>query len=178
MRLFLAVDLPERIRVAFGGLFDDNAHMGLSFVDPDKLHITIRFLGNTSDQAAYHLTELLSTVRYPAFTLALNDLGTFPGNDKPPHVLWAGIRGEQDLKGLRKQVDEALGYKADSYRPHLTLCRPTKDQKEAVNDFLDRVHIDSFSWPVESFRLYESPGGGGAFTLIHKFPLVKQLSLF
>jgi RNA 2',3'-cyclic 3'-phosphodiesterase len=103
---------------------------GLSWVRPENLHITIRFLGDLDEAAVRRACE--SVTRSAAGAIAsrarLGALGAFP-NFARARVVWVGLaEGGGDVSRLAGRVNEALerdgfGPPDKPFRAHLTLAR-------------------------------------------------------
>jgi RNA 2',3'-cyclic 3'-phosphodiesterase len=103
---------------------------GLSWVKPDNMHITIRFLGDLGDSGVRRAGE--STRRgaegHPAFRARLGGPDAFPSLDRP-RVLWNGLaEGGEEAVALAKSVNQSLkqggfGPPDKPFRPHITLAR-------------------------------------------------------
>jgi len=101
----------------------------ISWVDPDRYHVTIRFIGDTSPKLLEAIGDSLKTgLTVPAISgVRLGQVGSF-GPRKKPRVVWLGF-GEQTLfKALKTQVDgllESCGIPAvdQPFTAHLTLGR-------------------------------------------------------
>lgn len=131
MRLFLAVNLAPAIRAA---VHDDAAPVraaapGLAWVPPERLHFTLKFLGECDEGAADLLARGMHVVaaRHAEFTIDLNEIGAFP-NFRRPRVVWAGISSNARLELLQHDVEAycaELGYEIEGrpFRPHVTLAR-------------------------------------------------------
>ena len=137
MRLFIAVELPPPVlatasamsRALQERLLKLSPKARLTWVPPDRMHLTIRFLGDVN-----HVTRAAveAAVAAPldttAFALTLGAAGAFPPRGAP-RVLWLGIaQGLTDLKRLEREVSgrlEIAGVPPDShaFNPHLTLAR-------------------------------------------------------
>ena len=67
IRLFVGIDLPENIKESLyslrGGL------IGAKWREPDRMHITLRFIGNVDEQTADEIIRELRYLRFPAFHL-------------------------------------------------------------------------------------------------------------
>lgn len=151
---------------------------GLTFVDPKTLHVTIDWLGKTTEVRP--VIDQLSRVRHTTFSLPLLGFGSFPEDRaKPPFILWAGfpLMARNELRLLKLDCGIALGRTQETYRPHVTLCKPSKDQQEQVRAFLYQERIELNRWTVRSFGLYESLGAGN-YQLLETFHLSEQLRLF
>lgn len=126
MRLFVAIAMPEdvadRLAAVMGGLD------GARWVDPDDLHLTLRFVGEVGRVAAADLAAALSSLHVPAFGLRLSGFGHF-GSGRRVRTLWAGVEPQPVLELLQGRVEAAArraGQPAESRRfvPHVTLARP------------------------------------------------------
>jgi 2'-5' RNA ligase len=137
VRLFLAINLEPGVRHA---IVDATAPLRtaaptLSWVDEARLHLTLKFLGEQSDQIVPALGASLSDVarRHRQFTMHLGEIGAFP-NFRRARVVWMGIQRDPRLELLHHDVElacETQGLELDgrAFRPHLTLAR-VKDRTE------------------------------------------------
>lgn len=140
----------------------------VSCPDAGRLHLTLKFLGDTPSDRVPELCEALGTVPLAPFVLALAGAGFFPDSGRP-RVFWAGIRsGADELAALARAVDRALaplGFAPESrpFRPHLTLCRVRDPGRADWNAVRERAAV--FVWPemrVTNFVFWKSvlgPGG-------------------
>jgi len=99
----------------------------LRWTSVDKLHVTLKFLGEVADpQGVARAVQVLPPPG--ALSLELGALGSFGG--RSPRVLWSGLAGpdREALAGLHADLEaalEPLGFARDGrpYRPHVTLAR-------------------------------------------------------
>ncbi len=130
MRLFIAIEIPENIRITFASLLKEFRAVAphLKWVRAENLHVTLKFLGETDPSKSGALQNALSAVRSPEpVNLEFRGLGFFP-NQKRPRVFWAGMEASQNLNALAAHIDQAahkLGFPLEerAYEPHLTLAR-------------------------------------------------------
>jgi RNA 2',3'-cyclic 3'-phosphodiesterase len=107
----------------------DLSSENLRWIDPDNLHLTLRFLGDTEDaqlSSIYSELELLIP-QYDHFNLDIEGLGLF-GKQSAPKILWAGVKIPSKVYELVAGIEEIVckaGFAAEirPYSPHLTLCR-------------------------------------------------------
>lgn len=176
-RLFIALTLPLSVREVLAALAQPLPDVNWTRLD--QLHITLRFLGDVSDEKIAPMIERLATVRVAPFILPIEGVGTFPPN-RPPRVIWAGVgQGHPRLFQLRQRLDDALlacGLDLDvrTFHPHATLARCGESAGPAVAHWLHASR--DFAAPpfrVESFDLYSSElrPSGAVHTLKHSFPL-------
>jgi RNA 2',3'-cyclic 3'-phosphodiesterase len=134
IRLFCAVELPEEVRALAG------AHMAelrgrmpdvrAAWERPEKLHVTLKFLGEIARACATELSvAAAAAVRSVSpFDLRVEGAGTFPPRGLA-RVLWLGV---QDAKGALAELQQHLedecaraGFarEARPFHPHLTIAR-------------------------------------------------------
>jgi len=133
IRAFIAVELPEELKKELAALetqLKKNSLAVVKWVDPESMHITLKFLGETSDAVIDELLLAMeeAIVGVSPFKLEVRQLGAFPVVDRP-QVIWVGVQGEMEqLAQLQKNLEqnmEQLGFKRESrpFSPHLTLGR-------------------------------------------------------
>jgi RNA 2',3'-cyclic 3'-phosphodiesterase len=184
MRLFAAIELPEDVRAAlFSAAIDLRARLGAldaRWVEPEKLHLTVRFIGHVADDSA---PALIERVRRPVavapFDVRLGACGVFPRSGQP-RVIWVGItEGAPALVRIHEELDARLvplGYEAEQRRftAHLTLARVRSAKRSAsvralvsacpVPDL--RCHVPH----VTLFRSHLSPRGS-RYEIVATIPL-------
>lgn len=133
-RLFIALDLDEHTRAHVASLaaalknqFQDAGR--ISWVQPARLHLTLRFLGDVDNGLVESLVSAMSEpLSSSPFAIELGGLGMFPASGVP-RVLWLGlVEGGEQVVALRRKVDERLrgiGLPPEqaAFSPHLTLAR-------------------------------------------------------
>lgn len=129
-RTFIALPLevgPEVYRLAETLKQSLNGER-ISWVDPERFHLTLRFLGDTPvDQVKFIGERMIREIKSPRIRVKLDSVGSF-GYRKRPRVLWIGIKSPELIQGLFQQSERLLidcGYPAaeQPFRPHLTLGR-------------------------------------------------------
>ena len=159
MRLFIAIDLPKKIK-------DELALISFGlpqarWVKPEQLHLTLRFIGEVDGALFQELKSALESVSGSSFPLRLQGLGCFPPR-RDPRVLWVGIEESVELTGLRKKVDSCLANlglppEQRKFSPHITLARTPKTPLTRVARFLgDHALFRLPKFTVSNFHLYSS----------------------
>ena len=122
MRLFIAIRLSDEVKKALLGTMHDLKAKGIkgSYTAGGNLHLTLAFIGETRDKG--EIIKAMDRVAFTPFKLSVRELGTFGD------ILWAGVKGNQGLKGLardvRAQLDAAgIQYDRKEFVPHITLVR-------------------------------------------------------
>lgn len=163
-RLFVAIPLPPEIRTRLSVLCAGLP--GAKWLDPDGLHLTLRFIGEVGGDLAEDIDAALQQVDAPAFELSLSGIDCFHSSGKA-HTLWAGISKQPALGHLRDKVESAVvraGCEPErrKFKPHVTLARLRGNTDAArLGAFIQRYNWVSFGpFAVESFTLFRSHLGG------------------
>ena len=116
----------------------------LKAVDPDNLHVTLKFLGNTDVNLVPDVCSLLEQAAraHGPCVLTVSGLGVFPHAQRP-NVVWAGLEGAQTLVALAADLETGLerhGFARENrpFVPHLTLARVKAKPPESLRDLLSR----------------------------------------
>jgi 2'-5' RNA ligase len=174
-RLFVAIRLPAPVRAQLLDLMGGVA--GARWQTEDRLHLTLRFIGEVDRHLARDVDAVLSRVRHPRFTIALNGLGGFERRGDPV-TLWAGVAPHEPLHALHKKVDQALvrvGVEPDrrAYKPHVTVARLPRGAGPVGSLIEQSGGIAGPPFTVEEFCLYESrlTPEGPDYNVAERYPL-------
>lgn len=103
----------------------------------DKIHLTLKFLGDTRLEDVPRIGEALvsATRDVKKFSFAPDGLGCFP-NLKQPRVVWVGVKDSAALIEMQNRIEThivPLGFlKEDrAFSPHLTLGRVRREASRA-----------------------------------------------
>ena len=158
-RLFVALDLPvdvlTQLQSVGGGI------PGAKWVSPDRMHLTLSFIGEVSNTMLEEISFELSRIRANVFTIQLEGVDIF-SNRKQAHTLWARVSKSSELMSLQARIETSLLQKKllptrRKYIPHVTLARLRRTSHRALEEFL--IRYSSLQTPiisVKSFKLYSS----------------------
>lgn len=156
------------------------------FVPAENVHLTVRFLGETTPEVVKGLLARLSENldRSSAFELRVRGVGAFP-SEKRARVLWAGIpEAPEPLLALARLVEARVvgaGFARESrpFRPHLTLARFGRPPKQLPKVIAPLKERDFGSLPVASLTCYRShlSPGGASHEVIGRVALGRSGSL-
>lgn len=176
MRLFVAVDLDEKIRDSIYKVAERLSKLsGLKLVEKENLHITLMFLGEVSEAKVDLIKEKLSEIKFDPFEISFKGIGFFPPKGNP-RVVWIGIEnGEDKLKYLANEVSEKLkklGFKRDKeFSAHVTIAR-VKRRVSGLKELLSEFENEVFgSMVVDKFKLKRS-------ILKHTGPIYTDIEVF
>jgi 2'-5' RNA ligase len=166
IRCFLAFDIESdtvlnRLSTAQNLLVQTGADMKL--VEPQNIHITVRFLGNITQEMVEKIFENMKKGQFAPFNVQIKGLGAFP-NPHYSRVVWAGITtGADQLKGIFGQLEQclrSLGFTPDhkGFSPHLTIARIRSGRnKQQLAEFITQNSNYEFgSFTAKCLRLKKS----------------------
>jgi len=169
MRLFVALDLPDDVRAALGGLIATLKPLCKSarWARPETMHLTLKFIGHAIDRPENEkfgqLRAALAGVRSDApVEMRFRGVGFFP-NGRRPRVVWCGVEASPNLAPLAAEIEKAaeqigISREERAFVPHLTLARIKAPEGvealvRAANEFSSR---DFGAARATEFHLYES----------------------
>jgi 2'-5' RNA ligase len=166
IRSFLAFDIEneavrKRLAAAQQLLFQTGADLKL--VEPQNIHMTIRFLGYITLNMAEKVFEEMQKVQFAPFDAQISGLGVFP-DLRYPRIVWARItEGADQLKSVFSQLEprlRSLGFTPDSkgFSPHLTIARVKSGKNKAqLAEFVTKnASYDFGTVKAECLRLKKS----------------------
>ena len=137
MRLFVAVPLSPELAHRTASFVDTlrsrvvrlAPHTRLSWVPPERLHITLAFIGDVPEARVPAIQAALEPqTTVGPFQLKLAGAGAFPSRGRP-RVLWVGVHeGRESLMAVAGDVRtrlEAAGVLLETrpFSPHMTVAR-------------------------------------------------------
>jgi RNA 2',3'-cyclic 3'-phosphodiesterase len=151
----------------------------IKWVDPDNLHLTLTFLGDTEEILISKIKAALDNIKSVQFSLEMNSLGVFK-NINSPAVLWVGIMPNKIMTDIKNAIDLqliniGLSLEARVFKPHLTIGRiKSITDKKNLEVLLKKFSNKNIAvQPVTEIILYESilSSEGPTYTIIHKSSL-------
>ena len=117
----------------------------------ERLHATLLFLGNQSEQQFERLKDIAGDLSFPRCSVRLDRCGHFPraaivwlGSDSVPPELC-------DFQDQLRQAIDSAGIEFDTrpWRLHVTLYRNLRMRPETIT-------FEPVEWPLLNFQLMES----------------------
>lgn len=185
MRFFIALEIPSENIPQFQAI-QDGLHTILpqaKLTDPDKIHLTLAFIGEQPDTLRHSLTEIIeqASLNSSPFEVTPAYIDGFP-NLHHANVLWIGVKGDIDkvmliregikdgLENLHLPVDERR------FIPHITIAKFNDNfkigqQTEADLEKMMAMPFDPIK--ISSIKLFESVPSGA----FHKHNTLAEVKL-
>jgi 2'-5' RNA ligase len=153
-RLFIALKLPDEIRDEIASIRDSVCALpgGMKWEPVEKLHLTLKFLGDTEESKNEEILEILNKIseNYKEINCQYDRFGFFL-----PRILWVGLKVEGQLFEIVKRLNsdlQKLGFEPEgrNFKPHITLLRiKYEPNPEFVSSF------KNFTLPPREFKARE-----------------------
>jgi 2'-5' RNA ligase len=156
IRSFVAVELGDQVKQRLAEIqrqLKATAPSGsVRWVQPDSIHLTLKFLGDVPEERIGALVAALERTCAPVAPLAfvVAGAGCFP-DARRPNVVWIGVEDASgQLRALQQAVEQALnplGYPPEGrpFKPHLTLGRANRSAPVAdlrkVGELVSRLEV-------------------------------------
>jgi 2'-5' RNA ligase len=158
-RLFVGIELDGEARLRCGGVSEELRKIGLAakFEAPEKLHVTLAFLGNVASSRARDIASAVTSIAtglHP-FGVTLDKLAAFP-HERKPRVVYIGAREQgppfRELAQRVRGAYTALGFSFEKDAvAHVTIAR-IKDPRPP----LPLVEFAPIPLTIERITLFES----------------------
>ena len=176
-RIFLAINLPNKVKTELLRYKERWPALPARWTTPENLHITLMFLGNTSDKELKEIQKNAGGIatRHKAFSFSLSQI-VYEPQKKQPRMICAKGTMSKELMSLQKDLARALGYQEEHpFSLHITLARLNEWEFRRIEPE-ERPIIDeeiSLTIPVSSFEIMESTlkRGGAKYSVIESIAL-------
>lgn len=163
IRAFIAVNIDQTIRARIGEIEKDFDIKGIKLVDPELIHITLKFLGYVEEGRIDEIADALKKVKVSPFTARYRSIGGFP-NARSPRVIWIGAEPGENFTSLNVQVEDLmadLGFEREGrFHPHATIGRvkiPGPEQKQRLPGLFEKYRdFDAGSMKVDRIHVMQS----------------------
>ncbi|NIP39441.1 MAG: RNA 2',3'-cyclic phosphodiesterase [Candidatus Dadabacteria bacterium] len=131
MRVFIAALLPDEIKDHIESYVHSirSNIMRVKWEKPEKLHITLKFLGDIDDKQLNEVNDIVfaAVADISKINLSLTNFGAFPSLSRP-RVLYVGFSASEAISDLQGIIDAGLleaGFDKEQRKfiPHVTIGR-------------------------------------------------------
>jgi 2'-5' RNA ligase len=184
IRAFISIDVEasEKMRGFHSDLKGANAQVKL--VNLDIMHLTLKFLGDTSESLLPEIIDLMDTSvdGMEPFTIELRGTGAFPNLNRMK-VVWIGVKRIGEMKSIADYLDGELanlGFKKErrKFSPHLTIGRVKGGRnKHKLAEVISNWEDEDFgAMDVDSIRLKKSvlSPQGPSYSTLHESKIQKD----
>ncbi len=188
IRTFIAIDLSEENQNKLALIQDKlkECPTCVRWVKPENIHLTLKFLGDISQNKIQKIIKLIPGIYKDAapFAFDITHLGAFPKISRP-NIIWVGIENNADkLRGLADKLEHglvSLGFakKPKKFSPHITIGR-VKNFK-GVKKFIEAIESIQIDPPLLqddiTISLYQSTltSQGPVYTPLHRLTYLLHL---
>ena len=172
MRCFISINFPDAFKEEIKKIQNILPDFIKNKTNPENLHLTLKFLGEISNEKFKLISEKLKEINFKRFFLNSGEIGLFDNNDKG--VVWISLKNSEELQ---KKIDDSLKEifpTEKRFMSHLTIARTKeiKDKKEFL-EFLKTIKLNSFKFEVKEFYLMESKltTQGSIYKIVEKYAL-------
>jgi len=180
VRCFLSLNiersLQTRLRYAQEDLKRELSRQKIKWENPDKFHLTMRFLGDTEQAVIKNIIAELDGIRmgFNVINMTACGIGFFPNANKP-NVVFVALNEDGNSSGiLADEVDRVLGkfgFKRDlKFVPHVTMGRFRRENRVKIEHEIN-INIEPLEFKFESLYLMKSTlkPGGSVYEIIKEF---------
>jgi RNA 2',3'-cyclic 3'-phosphodiesterase len=128
VRAFLALELTEEIRDRLKVVEDTlrTCSARMTFVEPENIHITVKFLGDVDERLIPQVMEAIKQIPFAPFPVSVENVTV--NNPKRPFTVWCSIGDAEKCGEIFRLAENALaplGFARENRRftPHATLAR-------------------------------------------------------
>lgn len=164
IRTFIALQIPdpvldEIIKIRDGVLKNSER---FRWESKDKLHVTLKFLGDTDD---FQVTEIFTKLKkesskYSKFNLSLSHFGFLKSNGVP-RILWTGLKENLELEKFVNEIDilcSGFGFEREKrkFKPHITLLRIKNEKWIEELTALTNYKLQEISFISNKITMFQS----------------------
>lgn len=169
IRLFVALSLPEQLRLRLAGLRGQLP--GARWVPPENMHLTLRFVGEVDEHVADDVHTELERVAGDPLELRLQGVGHFASRGQV-RALWAGVEPSDALDRFQARIELAcqragLASETRRFHPHVTVARCRDTSLDRVAHFMeDHAGFSAPPFEAGAFTLFSSTLGKSGSTYL------------
>lgn len=191
VRAFVALELPSAIQDSLRKISADlqvkTKGLPLRLVPVEKIHITLKFLGDMDEAKVQPISDLLGAKAKStsAFDIKLNGMGVFP-SPRRPNVIWVGVIAPASLLDLQSQVEgelSSLGFVPEKrpFSAHLTIARVRREARPAdlqrIAEIVASTDVAAVTGRIDTLTLFQSQlkPSGSVYNPLSRNPLAAAI---
>jgi RNA 2',3'-cyclic 3'-phosphodiesterase len=186
LRTFIAIDTPPEFKVKIDFITRQLIHAGapVRWEQAYKLHMTLKFLGDTQPDILDNLKSKLGTIAaaHKSFWMKYEGFGCFP-DTKNPRIIWVGCSPlSSALEHLQQDVERmtaSFGFEPErrAFHPHITIGRvkaESASKRRKIPDLINKLEnltFESLESEVHTIMLMKSElrPHGSVYSILEQF---------
>ncbi|MDT3696531.1 MAG: RNA 2',3'-cyclic phosphodiesterase [Ignavibacterium sp.] len=161
-RLFISLNIPNNVidkLTELKNLCSDEKE--LKWEPKEKLHLTLRFIGNVDQEKTTELIDRLKIISDCSAIKCSLEKFDFFFRDSVPSILWAGLKIDETIIKVIRQIDGVLenlsiSFDKKKFMPHITLIRFRKDPGINFVNTFKNFSFEPIVFQANSITLFNS----------------------
>ncbi len=162
IRTFIALEIPLIAIDKIIKILDDNAGKEYKWEPINKLHITLKFIGDIESNLIEPISEELQILveKSKNFNLLFRNFGMFY-RDKKPKIFWLGLVENENLSNFTVQIDNicakfGLEKEKRKFLPHITLLRIKEKDNTTPLEKLLKFDLPEIKFSADKVTIFKS----------------------
>ncbi|MBR9705572.1 RNA 2',3'-cyclic phosphodiesterase [Candidatus Pacearchaeota archaeon] len=159
-RCFVALDLPRRVINEIREiqkLLKKRISFNCKYTEPENLHLTLKFLGEISEEQIDEVKKRLSEITMNDFEVGLGKVGSF--ESRFSYIIWVELNNSF-VRELQKKIDDKLKNLFQSefrFMGHITIVRARKmTNSKELKQYLKTIKPRKLGIKIDRFFLKKS----------------------
>lgn len=172
-RCFVALKIPDSIKKKIHKIQDMLPGFYGKFTELENLHLTLKFLGEVSDEKIKNIKEKLREIKGTKFEIKIKGLGVF--SESFVKIIWLHLVGGEKLQKIIDAKLEEIDFASENrFMSHLTIARvkTIRDRRKFLEELYD-IKVPEIEFNVREFYLIRSvlEKSGPRYTVLEEYKL-------
>jgi 2'-5' RNA ligase len=162
-RLFVSLNLPVEIRDRINSLrMEADAEENKPKWEPkEKLHLTLKFIGEIEEQLVKEISEELSFIKnYGTINCEITQFGFFFSRNQP-RILWLGLHTDEIIFNLVEELNSRLEKfliprENKKFTSHITILRIRGNVSEHFIESFKKFEVPAIKFKADEISLIKS----------------------
>ena len=161
MRCFIAINLPEDIKVEIRRIQEKFPLFLGKKTELENLHLTLKFLGEINEEKIEIIKRRLKEIKFEKFNSEISGIGIFDNKSSGPYkrkiIVWLHLKNCDKLQEIIDNKLKNLFRPEKRFMGHLTIARikEIENKKRFIED-LKNIELPSIKFNVKKFYLMKS----------------------
>lgn len=155
MRLFLGIEIPDAIKKLLATYIAKLPHGKKGWENPHDFHLTMLFIGETSEENVKIIVERMKKIQFSPFTIQIGPLEFFNRR-----VLYLSVLPSNELMSLQREVmmnyPEWVDPLGKEFIPHITVKRWQRYEYNELAEGIRSHPFEPISLTIKELVLFKS----------------------